>query len=92
MLDAATSEILQQVAQIGETRATPIKAAPNLPTTRVSLRAGLPPVPAKLVSKIEAGEFIDMGKLLPDCVGISGPEDATGESSSERCTVSSILE
>jgi len=28
-----------------------------------------------LVAKIEAGEFIDMGELLPDHVGITRPDD-----------------
>jgi len=41
------------------------------PAHSVTLGAGLPPVPPKLVAKIEAGEFIDMGELLPDCVGIT---------------------
>ena len=32
----------------------------------VLLGAGLPPIPTKLVSRIEAGEFIEMAELLPD--------------------------
>ena len=34
------------------------------------LGAGLPPVPAKLVSKIESGAFIEMTNLLPEQLGI----------------------
>jgi len=30
------------------------------------LGAGLPPIPAKIVSRIEAGEFIEMADLLPE--------------------------
>ena len=33
--------------------------------------AGLLPVPAKLVTRIEVGKFIDMVKLLPDKLGLS---------------------
>ena len=55
----------------------------NLPTNTVALEAGLPPVPSKLVTRIEAGEFIDMGELLPDHVGISRPNDS-GKALTER--------
>ena len=41
----------------------------SLQTNTVALGAGLPPVFFKLVVRIEAGEFIDMGELLPDHVG-----------------------
>ena len=61
----------------------------SLPTNTVALGASLPPVPSKLVARIEAGEFIDMGEA--DRVGISRPDD-TGEASTEHCTVSGILE
>ena len=91
MLDVATGEILQQVAQIGEARTTLIKATLNLHVTRASLGAGLPPVPAKLLSKIAVGKFIDIGELILDRVSISEPEDS-GTSTSKRRTVSSILE
>ena len=33
--------------------------------------AGLPPVPARLVTRVEAGEFIDMAELAPDKLGFS---------------------
>ena len=35
----------------------------------VTIVAVLPPVPAKLVSRIEAGEYKDMTELLPDLLG-----------------------
>ena len=63
----------------------------SLPTNTVALGASLPPVPSKLVARIEAGEFIDMGELLPDRVGISRPDD-TGKASTEHRTVLGILE
>ena len=34
-----------------------------------SVGAGLPPVPKKLVNRIQAGEFVDMAELLPDRMG-----------------------
>ena len=48
-----------------------------IPPTTLSARegeahmgAGLPPVPARLVTRIEAGEFIDMAELVPDKLGL----------------------
>ena len=32
--------------------------------------AEFPPIPSKLVFKIEAGEFADMAELLPDRLGV----------------------
>ena len=43
-----------------------------LSSTRSSNGAGLSPVLEKLVSRIEAGEFIEMAKLLPDWMGTAG--------------------
>ena len=57
----------------------------------VALGAGLPPVPSQLVARIKAGEFIDMGELLPDCFGITRP-DNIGITPTKLCTVSGILE
>ena len=37
----------------------------------LSIGADLPPVPLKLVERIQAGEFIDMSELLPDRLGIN---------------------
>ena len=37
----------------------------------LSIGAGLPPVPRKLVNRIQAGEFVDMAELLPDRMGIT---------------------
>ena len=70
--------------------ATPWK--PTQPSDQhCSFGAGLPPVPSKLVTRIEAGEFIDMGELLPDCVGISRPK-GTGKALIKHHTMSGILE
>ena len=61
----------------------------------VSVGAGLPPVPAKLVSKIEAGEFIDMGELIPDRLGVArsfSNEEAGKVAKQKRRVVASIME
>lgn len=47
----------------------------SAPTTSVPLGAGLPPISAKLVSRIEAGEFIEMSDLLCDHLGTPRGED-----------------
>ena len=36
----------------------------------VSIGAGRPPVPAKLVQKIESGVFVEMAELLPERLGV----------------------
>ena len=38
-------------------------------TPPVTIGASLPPVPGKLVKRIEAGHFIEMGELLPEWLG-----------------------
>jgi hypothetical protein len=43
---------------------------------------GVPPVPAKLASKIRRGEFVDMGELLPEFWGGAREED--GEARREQ--------
>ena len=50
----------------------------------VTLGAGLPPVPKKLVSRIQAGEFIDMSELLPDRLSATSPPFAKGDSSEAK--------
>ena len=50
----------------------------------VSIGTGLPPVPQKLVERIQAGEYVDMVELLPDCLGIHGGSTAKEEKGSKR--------
>ena len=57
--------------------------------------AGLPPVPVKLVSKIEAGEYVDMTELLPDRLGIcksTSTDDSFKGSRRKKKALSGILE
>ena len=41
------------------------------PPSVLSIGAGLPPVSRKLITHIQAGEFVDMAELLPDRMGIT---------------------
>ena len=99
--------MLQEVQQITETPPTqaqrntsetesPIPPATFLGTQRsLHMGAGLPPVPAKLVARIEAGEFVDMAELLPNKLGFSKTtlnDDQARPSKSRRRTVINILE
>ena len=61
----------------------------------LSIGAGLPPVPHKLVKRIQAGEFIDMSELLPNRLGVNtGPllDGEKEEKRTKRRQVASILE
>ena len=91
MTDVITSEALKHIPLIGENMSPPPGDPLSLQANTVALEGGLPPVPSTLVTRIEAGEFIDMGELLPDRVGISRPDD-TGKASTKRYNVSGILE
>jgi len=85
----------------GHDNAVPVNAQePGLPTPRAYsatlLGAGLPPILAKLVSRIEAGQFIHMAELLPERLDptrtlfTDKPEPV--KSNRRRKTVTSILE
>ena len=61
----------------------------------LSVGAGLPPVPKKLVARIQAGEYVDMAELLPDRLSVSaGPvtKDDKQSSKPKRRQVTNILE
>ena len=64
-------------------------------STVICIGAGLPPVPQKLVKRIQAGEFIDMSELLPDRLGINAGPPLEGDKESKqtkRRQVANILE
>lgn len=50
----------------------------------VSVGAGLPPVPQKLVEQIQAGEYVDMVELLPDRLSTHRSGTAKEEKDSKR--------
>ena len=61
----------------------------------LSIGNGLPPVPKKLVARIQAGEYIDMAELLPDRLGISAgaiTKDDKQNNKPKRRQVTNILE
>ena len=59
---------------------------------------GLPPVPARLVEKIQSGQFVELAELLPDHIGsLSGnptleDESKTSNVKQSKCQVTTILE
>ena len=63
--------------------------------SRGSIGAGVPPVPDKIVSRIAAGEFIEMSELLPDHLGTArlGAGEDQSRAPRLRCkVVTNILE
>ena len=52
---------------------------PTVPQS-VSVGAGLPPVPSRLVKQIESGAFVEMTELLPERLG--SVDDAKAEETS----------
>ena len=81
-----------RVEGITTTTATPPIKAPDHPPP-LSIGAGLPPVPHKMVARIQRGEFVDMVKLLPDRLGCSyGSTPVDKTSKSKKQSVTNILE
>ena len=57
------------------------------------LSAGIPPVPSKLVNRIEAGEFIEMAELLPKrLMAYTSDDDHTKAFKSKIKPVTNILD
>ena len=57
--------------------------------------AGLPPVPQRMVAKIQSNEFVDVSKLLPDPLGFLKTGHITEDQATSRPSkryVSTILE
>ena len=74
----------------------PSAAAKTVPS--FLLGEGLPPIPAKLVSKIQKGDFVDMAELLRDNIEAdrrrskeSGASTSTGLQSQSRREVPDIV-
>ena len=60
----------------------------------ISIGQGLPPVPKKIVNKIESGEYLDMAELLPDRLGSYRsltPEDRGVPKSKRRAVTNQYL-
>ena len=80
---------LQQVSVIGS--GTELSPSGIHKDADLCIGAGLPPIPPRLVTRIEAGEFIDMAELLPAHLGPATTE-LLPKSSKRRHDVSNILE
>ena len=75
-----------------------VEAVAKKPTTW-SIGAGLPPIPFRLIDRIQAGEFIDMAELLPERLGfnvfnspMSDDKDGKHSSKSRKRQVTTITE
>ena len=55
---------LQQVAKIK--RSTELRSTSGIKDTELCIEAGIPPIPPRLVTRIQSREFIDMADSLPD--------------------------
>ena len=68
----------QELSHIGLIKASNPLASHSTPTEvqSFSIGAGHPPVPGKLVKKIESGAFVDMVELLPERLDTADSEDA----------------
>ena len=64
----------QQLSHIGLIRASNPLATHGKPQS-FSIGAGRPPVPTKLIQKIESGAFVDMVELLPERLDTADSED-----------------
>ena len=75
-----------------------VEAVAKKPTAW-SIGAGFPPVPLKLIERIQAGDFIDMAELLPERLGfnafncpMSDDKDGKHSSKSRKRQVTTITE
>ena len=78
---------LQQVAEIE--RSTELRSTSGIKDAELCIGAGIPPIPPRLVTRIQSGEFIDMADLLPDQLA---PTSTDRTSKPRRQTISNILE
>ena len=77
--EPSASNALQHIATILQRSSNEVSGK-----DMVYIRAGLPPVPQKLVERNQAGEYIDMVELLPDSLGTHGSSPAKEEKGSKR--------
>ena len=92
--------LLSQVPLIGVelppslTTINPTQTSTSVPSAISSLvHIGLtfPPVPGKLVKRIEQGCFIEMGELLPECFGYQNLDDDSPSVKPKCHTVTDIV-
>ena len=71
---------LQSVPPVSQTSRTTIFYKPT--------GAAIPLIPPNLVEKIESGAFVEMGDLLPSCLGL----DDAAKSTQKHCLITNIME
>lgn len=89
--------MLPPVALGDESSASVGTGPPHAKVKESSITVGpnLPPVPGWLAKRIESGQFIEMGELLPERLGLLGSsaDDEGSKTSKQKCkSVASILE
>lgn len=73
----------------GDPPSVPSSSQPN--TSQAVLGAGWPPVPSKLVQRIEEGEFIELSDLLPERLAF-GTVDESAKGKTKKKIIPTILE
>ena len=83
------------MADAGDNKAKDLPPPKANKATVLFIGAGLPPVPQKLVQRIQAGEYVDMPELLPDRLGVNAGPPVEGDKEdkkTKRRQVTNILE
>ena len=73
----------------GDPPPIPPASLPN--TSQAVFGAGRPPVPSKLVQRIEQGEFIELSDLLPERLAL-GTADESAKGKAKKKIIPTILE
>lgn len=95
--EVPTGDQLRHVRELSEIPqdSTPKRSAPTGKTPPpILISGGLPPVPAKLVAKIQEGSFVEMAELLTDTLikPHYGAEDSTVSSQHKPKEVANIMD
>ena len=84
---------LQHVAKIQKDPLSNSQCHTYKELTGVQIGAGLPPVPQKLVQKIQSGEYVNISELLPEQLGLSDIKlSSEKQQGPKKKAISNILE
>ena len=72
------------MADAGDNKAKDLPPPKADKATVLFIGAGLPPVPQKLVQRIQAGEYVDMSELLPDRLGVNAGPPVEGDKEDKK--------
>ena len=90
---ASTPKNLQHLAEIQEDLLSNSQHHTYKELCGIQIGTGLPPVPQKLVQKIQSGEYVNMSELLPDQLGLSDIKPSSEkQQGSKKKVISNILE